>query len=211
MIVLYILLAIVALLLFLLFLDVHLIFSYNEKATVTLKILFFRFDGIELFKKFSDQKESTSDEKQNKKELQKENQKSARKGDFLGFCEFLVRIGRIIGLAVKEHFSKMKINLKELRVSIGTEDAAKTALATGGAIAAANGLCALLQRFSNFRCDNRKLSISPDFTSDQSSFRIHLILTSKIVHLIGIIFRSYLRFFERKEVKNARNSVKTSH
>lgn len=206
MIALYVLGAILLLILLILFLNVHLIFIYQDQVKVTLQILCFRFDAIELFKSLSEKQ----NEQENKSVMQ-ESKKKANKGSLIGFAEFLVRIARVIGFAIKEHLSKLKVDLKELSISIGTEDAATTALVTGGVITAANALCALLQQFSNFRCNNKKCSISPNFTSEKTSFSIHLKLTSRIVSLIGVIFRSYFRLFEGKDEKNARNSVETSH
>lgn len=207
MIWLYVLLAIVALILFLLFMNVHLIFRYEDHPTVTLRILFIRMNAIKLFRRFTDEKDGqktqgTANEKQNK---------VRKKGSLPGFIEFLARIARVISLAVKEHFSKMKVNLKMLHVSVGTDDAAKTALLCGGAIQAANILCELLRRFSHFRCDNSQLSISPDFTSEVSRFAVHLDLSAKPIHIIGVIVRSYMRFFEREDMNHARNTTQTGH
>ena len=200
MIALSILLALLALILFILFVNIHVIFTYGEGAKVTVRVLFFRFDGMKLFRRFTKEK---SKPKKNANVEQKSGEPKAKKrADPLGFVEFLLRIGRIIGRALEEHFSKMKIYLKELHVSIGSSDAAETALLYGGAIQAANGLCALLQHYSHFRCDNRNLVIAPDFTSEKSRFSIHLDLTVKSFHIIGVLLRAYFRLFEGKDVQS---------
>ncbi len=210
MIALYVVLALLALILFLLFVNIHIIFVYREKAQVIVRILFLRMDGMHLFSYFTREKEGGEEKEQTQSE-KPQAPKKKRKADPLGFVEFLLRITRVVSLAVKEHLSKMRIHLKELCVIIGTDDAAKTAMLTGGAIQAANFLCVLLQRFSHFTCDNRNLVISPDFTSEQSRFTVHLDLTVKAYHLITIFMRAYFRLFEGKDEHHARNSVKTSH
>lgn len=199
MIALYIFLALLALILFLLFVNIHVIFTYGESAKVTFRFLLFRFDGMKLFRRFTQEKKT---KKSTESEPVQGGTKRKNRADPLGFAEFLLRIGRIIGRALKEHFSKMKIYLKELHVSIGSSDAAETALLYGGAIQAANGLCALLQHYSHFRCDNRNLVIAPDFVSEKSRFSIHLDLTVKAFHLIGVLLRAYLRLFEGKDVQS---------
>ncbi|MBR3836648.1 MAG: DUF2953 domain-containing protein [Clostridia bacterium] len=199
MIALYVFLALLALILFLLFVNIHVIFTYGESAKVTVRVLLFRFDGMKLFRRFTQEKKT---KKSAESEPAQGGTKRKNRADPLGFVEFLLRIGRIIGRALKEHFSKMKIYLKELHVSIGTADAAETALLYGGAIQAANGLCALLQHYSHFRCDNRNLVIAPDFVSEKSRFSIHLDLTVKAFHLIGVLLRAYLRLFEGKDVQS---------
>ena len=199
MIVLYVVLALVAILLFLLNLRVRLIFTYHDKAAVTLGILFFRWDAAKLVQNYLERKKEVKP-----KMVEKENSKTeqSKSIDLIGFAEFLIHIGSVIRLAIKEHFEKTRVFLKELHVSVGTEDAAQTALVCGGVYNAANGLCALLQHFSDFRCDNRNLSISPDFTSDQTKFSLHLVMSTKVIHLIGVLLRSYIRFFEGKDDKN---------
>lgn len=187
--------------------QVHVIFDYHESATVTVRILCFRLDGKKLFERFSHRDKGN----QEKKPGESQSGKKKKRGDLLGFVDFLGHIGRVLGLAVKEHLSRTKIDLRELRVSIGTEDAAQTALLCGAAIQAANALCALLQHFSNFRCDNRNLSVSPDFCSEESRFSLHLVMSSRLVFILGVLIRTYIRFFERKEDNHARNPVKTSH
>ena len=195
-------LVLVSIVAFLLFVNVHLIFCYENKAEVTLRILFFRFDAIRLFRRFTSDKKAPSEEPLAEESVPSKGSKK-RKGSPLDFAEFLLEIGKIIALAIKEHFERMKVYLKMLYVEIGSDDAAKTACLYGAAIQAANALCVLLQHFSNFRCDNERLLICPNFTSEESKLSIHLDLCVKPIHLIGILIRSYFRFFERKENNHA--------
>ena len=59
MIALYILLAVLFLIFFLLFVNIHVIFTYRESARVTVRVLFFRFDGMKLFRSFTKEKDKT--------------------------------------------------------------------------------------------------------------------------------------------------------
>ena len=56
MIALSILLALLALILFILFVNIHVIFTYGEGAKVTVRVLFLRFDGMKLFRRFTKEK-----------------------------------------------------------------------------------------------------------------------------------------------------------
>jgi len=199
MIFLYVFLAVLVLVLTALFINVHLVFLYREKEKVRLRVLFFSFDAIKLYNRYAEKKKKNKIPDPQRKSVETKEEIKKQGFDPVGFAEFLLHITRVISLAVKESLESMKINLKELIVSVGTDDAAKTALTAGVAIQAANGLCAVLQHFSNFRCDNRRLAISPDFTSEKSRFSIHLDLSIKPIQLIGVLLRSYTRFFERKE------------
>ncbi len=210
MIALLIISAIVILIILILRMNVHIIFDYHDKPTVTLKVLFFRFNAIDLFHKYLNR--GSADSGQAKIEKKKTTSANKKKSlDLIGFADFLVHISKVISLAVKDHFSKATVNLKELNVKVCSDDAAKTALLCGTVIQVANGLCALLMHFSTFRCNNRNLSISPDFSSEKSSVSLHLVLTSKLFDIIRLFITTYFRFFEGKENNYARNSIKTSH
>jgi len=79
------------------------------------------------------------------------------------------------------------------------------------ALNAANGLCALLQQFSRFRCVPGKLFIAPDFAGEKTKFSIHLDISSKPIHILAVLYRSHFRLLEGKEVKNERDPIKTGH
>ena len=183
----------VLLILFLLFMPIHLVCRYPSESIVTIRILCFRFDGAELLEKLFNKNE-TADTKP--KPASKKKRNSANSPDMIGFIEFLLHLTDVIRSSLAVFFSKAKVNLKELRISVGTEDAAKTALLSTGVVQAANGLCAALQHFSNFRCDSKNLSIAPNFTSENSVFSLHLDISCTVIHIIRVYLHTNLRFFE---------------
>ena len=197
MIFLWIILALILLIAFVLLLRVRLIFDFHGKPTITIQILWFRLNANQLINKFltEDETKSRNTKAKQKKSADREKQNN-RSADLFGFIEFLLHIADVLGGALKDYLSKTNVYLKELHVSIGTDDAARTALACSGAIQAANGLCAALQHYSNFSCDSDHLSISPDFLSEKSKFSLHLVLSSTVVHLIGVYLRANMRFFD---------------
>ena len=199
MIILYILLGLIsfllAVLLFLLYVNVHIIFDYHDKPRVTVRVLFFRLDGAKLYRYFESKGKKKKEVGQKK---QKAPTKKKSNGDLLGFVEFIAHITKVIRYALREHFSKCKVNLQELQVSVGADDAAQTAYLYSAAYQGAISLCALLQHFTDFRCDNRNLSISPDFSGGENKVSICLDMTVKSVHVSGVLLRSYYRFFEGK-------------
>ena len=200
MIALYIVSGLVAVLLLLLFSKISIIFDYHDRPSITLKFLCIRMDGVSFLQKrvFREKEEPEKDTEKTEK-VEASEAPPKQKADPVGFAKFLLHVTEVVRLAFKEFFAKATVDLRECKVSIGTDDAALTALSFGGAIFAANALCALLMRFSKFRCDNRNLRVSPDFTSEKSAFSFHLILSCRLIHVLGVALRSYLRFFERKE------------
>ena len=193
MIALWIILAILLLIILLLLMPIHLIFQYPAKSNVTFRVLCFRFEGSELFKRlFLKEKTIDSDQRVNRKQKKDKSKKTA---DLLGFIDFLIHLTNVICESLFEFFSKAKVNLKELRISIGSDDAAKTALLTTGVHQAANGLCAVLQRFSKFRFNTKKMMISSDFMSERSDFSLHLDISCTVIHIIRVYLHTNIRFF----------------
>lgn len=192
MIVFWIVFAFVLLILSILFMPIHLICRYPAKSNFSFRILCFRFDGVELFKKIFTKNEAKDTDP---KTVQK-GKKNDRSADLFGFLEFLLHLTDVIRSTILEFFSKAKVNLKELRISVGTDDAARTALLSCSVTQAANGLCAALQHFSKFRCNSKKLSIAPDFTSEKSDFSLHLDISCTVIHMIRVYLHANMRFFE---------------
>ena len=196
MIFLWILLIVALLIAAILTMRVNLIFDFREKQSVYLRILFFRFDSNRFIDRFlsNDKKSGTNaSEEINKK--QENTMKKNKSSDPSDFIDFLFHLTEVIGSALQDLFSRAKVDLKELHVLIGTEDAANTALLCSSAAQAANGLCAVLQHFSRFRCNSKNLSISPNFTSAESNFSLHLVLSCPVIHLVGVYLRANSQFF----------------
>ena len=194
MIFLWIFLAVLFLILALLLTPIHLIFQYPAKSNVSFRIFCFRFDGAELFKKIflKDEELSAEASKSNRKPKKKKGKSSA---DLLGFVDFLIHLTDVICESILEFLSKAKVDLKELKISIGSDDAAKTALLTTGVHQAANVLCAVLHRFSKFRCNSKKMMISSDFLSEKSDFSLHLDISCTVIHIIRVYLHTNMRFF----------------
>ena len=201
MIFLYILLGLLSLILFLLFVPVHLIFRFDGGAKVWLRFLFVRLDGINLVKKLTEEKPEKKKEKP-EKAPEKIPAGKKKKGSASDFLEFLELILKIVKRALSELFGHLHIRLKELAVRFGLGDADQTAVAYGGAIQAAHYLFALLERFTHFRYDPRRLAISPDFSGEGQVFRIHLDLWIRPVHLLVLALHALVTYLQGKEQKS---------
>lgn len=200
MIFLYLFLALLALILFVLFVNVHLSLQYDGEPRATVRVLFIKVDALDLAKYLGGEKKEKK-KKTKRKEPQEKKPKKKAKGSLTDFLDFISLITRIVTRAVSDLLRKLRINLKEFELRFTAGEADQTALVYGGAIQAANALFALLARFSHFRWNDKKLTLSPDFTGESNTFRIHLVLTTKPVHLIAIALRAFFTFLEGKEAR----------
>lgn len=197
MIILWILLGIILFVLLTCLLPIRLVFDYHCSPKITLKILCFSFDGIDFVKRFlSKERNDDVKLKNDKQDLKRKREQQKKSGDLFGFVEFLLHVTDVFTATLGDFFSKARVNLKELHVSLGSEDAAKTAMLSCGVIQAANALCAVLQRYSHFRLNSKNLSISPNFTSDKSKFALNLVISSSLIHIIAVFLRANMRFFD---------------
>ena len=212
MIFLYILLGVIALICLILFINVHLVLIYDQGAKAYIRVLFFKISAKKLVKKLSGEKKENKLAKQAQTvEKQEVTKQKKTKGSISDFLEFISLIAKIIKRALKDLFRHLHINLKSMEIRFTAGDADKTALAYGASIQAANGLFALLQRFTHVKWNDSKLILAPDFTGENNVFNVHLDLRIKPVFLLSMALRALLTYLEGKDKKHERNPVKTSH
>lgn len=200
MIFLTIFLVLLTLILLVLFVNVHLILQYDEEPRVWVRVLFIKVDALDLAKSMGGEKKEKKKKKTKPKEPKEKKPRKKAKGSLTDFLNFIALITRIVSRAVADLLRKMRINLKAFDLRLTAGEADQTALLYAGAAQAVNALFALLSRFSHFRWDAEKMTLAPDFTAESSRFRIHLILTTKPVHLLGIVMRALFSYLEGKEV-----------
>ena len=125
---LYIILAITAFLLFLLFLPIRVYISYNGNICVYLSVLFFRFPL------YPRKKKSASKKRRKRKTAQASASEQAPKEQKKGFSYYLstfrlfLRVLKKIEVKLRGAF---KIEIKEMYASVATGDAASTAIVYG--------------------------------------------------------------------------------
>ncbi|MBP5289573.1 MAG: hypothetical protein J6Z79_06865 [Clostridia bacterium] len=213
MIALYVVLGILALVALVLFINVHLVFVYEGEPRAYIRVLFIKLNALKLADKLGGDKKPEKKKKEKREEAKpKEDQtKKKDKGSISDFLDFISLIARIATRAIKDLFRHLHIRLRAFEIRFGAGDADKTALYYGAAIQAANGLFALLRHFTDFKWNNDRLILAPDFTGEHSVFRIRLDLYIKPVFLITLALRALMTFLQGKEQKHERNTAETSH
>ncbi len=201
---LYIVAGIVLVISALLFLNVNLIFSYDEKAKVKLRVLFITLDILKIF---------TAEKKPEKKKSShaQAHKKQKPKGTFDDFMSFLELIISCIRMFTDNLSRSLKVHLKRLNVIIASDSADRTAVMYGAVSSTTAILLELLPNtVRKFKNDYENISIYPDYLSEKCVFSAEIIFTMKVWHFIRIFFGALRVFNEntRKRISE-RNRTKS--
>lgn len=202
MLFLWILLAVVLLLVFILFVNVNLIIEHKEEFRFFVRVLFVKIN-LEQFKK----KKSTdmTVEKKNKEPIPQTEEKSKKKNKKSVF-EFLSFVADIIKSILKNFAKYAKIKLCYANISVASDDAAKTAMLYGIVCQGLYYVTELLTHFTKFKKNYKKIKVVSDFTSEEIKYDFKLVITLKPVHLL-IIGIKLIPIFTNKQNKKSRKEV----
>lgn len=190
MIVLYILSGLLAVILLLLFSDVSLVLTYNTEFSFRIRYLFVSLDA-EKIAKLSSSKKDTSHE--DVTELKKKHKSLSNLFDLLLYIVDLIKA--VLGQLVK--YARIKIC--RINVSVATDDAAKTALLFGAVSGAIYSILEFFDTFLLLKKNYKKISVNPDFSSENSSADIKIILKIKPIHaLLALLHLAPVLVKERK-------------
>lgn len=108
-----------------------------------------------------------------------------------------------LGKSFGKHF---EIEAVKMKIAVGTEDAAQTAILYGIIVQMAAYLVEGLSAITNFRCKHREeMEITADFLSDKLVMDLHFIFKIRVWHLFAMIFAAIGAAVKRM-IKNAMQS-----
>ena len=167
--------------------------KYSKKALEKRR----RKEEKKLLKK--EQKKNKKDEKKKKKAEKSEKEEEEKPKKSLSDILALVRtVCAALRVFLRKFFRYMKIKAAKIHISVGMDDAYKTAMAYGAISQSVSYLCALLSRFTNFDTKgNTTVSVEADFISEKIKIDIHLIFKIRIWQIFSIAFASLFTFLKR--------------
>lgn len=181
MIFLYIILVLLFVLLLVLLSDISLIFSYKDKFIFKVRFLCVSLSGSKLIEIIqSREKPDSSETVKSKIEPPKEK----RKKTFSDIIEIVSFIASLIKSILGEFLKYAKLKLCKVKISIGTDDCAETALAYGGASSALYTVLEFLDSMMTVKKSYKNIGVIPDYTSDECKVDIKIVLKIKILHLL---------------------------
>ena len=207
---LYILGGLIALIALILFLPIRIKFLIDDQQGLVIEVrilgyLYERIPEKEKRVRLSDyspramerrrKKEQKKSSKKAKKAPQKTEQpsaslfsmpgKKAPLGDQLRFAAEFIRV------ALKRTLSHARIHVKEVMLTVASDDAAKTALLYGAAQTALAGLAEVLDTYSNLRIRHpEKFGVAADFTSEECRAQVDIVAHLWLWQVLDIEFRT---------------------
>ena len=199
---LYILAAILLLLLLLLFARVRVTLVYKENARAYARFLFLRFPIYPQNKKkvrISDfsYKNLKKRKKQkipsdNSKQIKRTSQKDTKKG--------ISSFYRILKALYPHLLRYFRIDATRIHITVGTGDAAQTAIAYGAVSQTVAYICAILDQHTNFHTRHKSsVVVVPDFTAENFSADCKISASLQLWQVLHLGLRFFAEFLKNKK------------
>ena len=191
---------IVAVIVFALVLPVHLNLSYDDDFCAVLRVLFIKktlFPSPPKEKKEKKKKAASMDKKTGKKK--KKPEKPKKKLSFDDVMDLIRKLIAVFSKLIEKLRKKLVIKLQRLNVKIGTDEAAKTAVAYGAVCCATDELLDLMRRFLKFKEKSGAVSVEADFLSEETDFSVSVDLSLNVAAAIGIVIPTLITYLKENK------------
>lgn len=185
-----------ALICLVLFIDVNFVFCIKDEPSIYARILIFKFDLIEVAERlFSEKKEQKSDAAPKKKV----------KMTLERIIYVIERFIELLKAVTAEIQRCVRVKVCHIKIRVATDDAAKTAQLYGTVSGVVWSLLEFLSYHMNVKRCDKNVEIYPDFTSNEFSADIKLVLKIKPIHAIGAVMHLLPILSKRKAgIKNVK-------
>lgn len=134
-------------------------------------------------------------------------EKTEEETDLGGLIEKITRVAKVFITRLGKH---LRIDFHTLRITVASEDAARTAVTYGVVIGAVQNLWALLVSTGNLHTYRKSvLSVDTDFTKTEPEVEVKLGFSLRVWQMTDILFRAALEYLKEDETDNDENSGQT--
>ncbi|MCI1966515.1 MAG: DUF2953 domain-containing protein [Oscillospiraceae bacterium] len=179
---------IILLLIFLLACSVTVESSFEEELSVWVKFLFVRFRVLPQPPEQPTEEAPAPEKKPARKKPSKIKALFQKKG-FWGFMELVKAFSRVAYGSVKKILSHTVIQSFSLRLTVGGEDAAQTAVNYGRVCGLLSTALAAL--FSTAKCKRRNVKVAPDFQNGKSGVQFRIRLKIRLMFLLSALLSAF--------------------
>lgn len=181
MIALIIILVIILLVALVLLADVSLVFSFKDKLSFKIGILCFYISGERIIRIVEAREENKELVEEKPESVSKKEKKKLSPSEIISLASYVLDL---IKAVLGEFTRYARLKLCRIKISIGTDDPAQTALIYGTVSSALYTVFEFLDSFMTVKKNYKHIGVAPDFTSDECKFDFKVILKIKIIHLL---------------------------
>lgn len=218
-IILLILAVIILLITLIMFIRAKIVLTYNGDLSVTLKILFLKFDlhprslseinVKDYTKKKIEKRRLKARKKAEKKALKKakkEEKKTAgggkkkKKYTFSDILTLVSTVKEIVSALVGSFFGYLRVEVARLDIVVATDDAAKTAIVYGAVYQAVSYILAIFDKITTVKYEkNSYVSVRADFLREKFYADINVTFSLRVGQLIKILIKTAYRYLKNKK------------
>ena len=208
---LYAIAAIILLIVGFLFLSLNIHIRYEGQAvSVSLKVLFLKFN---IYSDASWSTKKTPPKKTEKKKAKKQAKKKAdnkhpeqKKRSLSDIQEALCMISSIVSSLKDRFLSTLKITAARIYISVGSDNATKTALLYGAICQGVTFLMEYLDSITRLKTVRQsEIHVGCDFSAESTVAEVHLIFSMQVRHLLEHAFRILKLYMVHKFKKSTQN------
>ncbi|MGM9645176.1 MAG: DUF2953 domain-containing protein [Eubacteriales bacterium] len=188
----------------------NVVVSYKDSLCVYAKVLFIK---IPIYpQKEKEKKKKKKEKKPPEKAVEKEEDKKEEKGDKkVSPVKILWQMRESILRLIEKFFGYLHFKFIRLKITVGCEDAAKTAIAYGLTTQSVAYLIEILNNISNVDISKHsEIYVKSDFISQKSSFDGKVVLYIRVLPLFKVAFRAIKEFFKARALSSKMNGGKVN-
>lgn len=205
---------VIALVLFLLFLPIHLKISYDGELSLKLSVLFLVFKlyprqkkiSLRYYSKKNMDKRRRKEERKNRKAPKKAKQISPQPPPKKKTVKDHLRTLKLILMILKKTQKRVRgafrLRISRFYVLVATGDAASTALLYGGVSQSCAYILALIEKTIKTSYKKQDVIIVPDYRGNETKFFIKLQLRTDILHLLAAALSALIAYFSSQKTIN---------
>ena len=127
-----------------------------------------------------------------------------------GLLDNLSLIREIVTVLLGKSAKHVRLEASRILITVGTDDAAKTALLFGAVNQAVVALIELLDQAKKWRRLRRaELSVKPDFTAEKCTADISITLSLRVWQMLSILLHTAYRYAKSKQQATPKKSTQT--
>lgn len=188
----------------------NVVVSHKDSLCVYAKVLFIK---IPIYPQEEKKKKKKKKEKKPpEKAVEKEEDKKEEKGDKkVSPVKVLWQMRESILRLIEKFFGYLHFKFIRLKITVGCEDAAKTAIAYGLTTQSVAYLIEILNNISNVDISKHsEIYVKSDFISQKSSFDGKVVLYIRVLPLFKVAFRAIKEFFKARALSSKMNGGKVN-